>query len=462
MSLVQGIKVITRIVVPGVLLMALLLAGCQTPPAGPTPAPTLLPSNETATVEATPTQEQPTPTQGPPTAEPVTEADLDAALAVVRSFLAQLATGDYRAAYGTQLTTGGQQRLADLVLGRLALENPHISFFELLGAQPVDQRIAVDVVWRETFEGQGELGVQEATVFLARQDSRVLVDDIVLGGFTPAATPVPPPLPQAEVLTSPAVTGQEMRFRASGFQVGETVLIWLELADGTLLEPLFGTSGGEGSIEVAYDGADTSGLAAGRWIWWAQALRDSSRNTGITFEVAPGAVATPTQPPVTLAPTQPPVQSTVAPAATIPSPAAPPTPTPAPPPPSTAYGAPTLLWPEPVTSRDFGSALIVEFVPVADELAADELYELVLVATNPQGAVYNAGSVRGRGDLCQGVRNTPCVTLIANEQFMRDFHPSGFEGRGEWYVQVVRQTGADQFTAVSPPSETRTVLLKPR
>ena len=186
----QGMNKIKQMVVPGVLVLALLLAGCQTPPDGPTPAP-----SETATVEATPTEAPPTPTLEPPplpTAEPVTEADLDASLDVARDFLARLSAGEYRVVYGSLLTTGGQQRLADLVLGRLALSNPHISFFELLGSQPADGRIAVDVVWRETFEGQGELGTQEATVFLARQGDQILVDDVVLGSFSPAATPVPP------------------------------------------------------------------------------------------------------------------------------------------------------------------------------------------------------------------------------------------------------------------------------
>jgi hypothetical protein len=234
------------------------------------------------------------------------------------------------------------------------------------------------------------------------------------------------------------------------------------LADGTLLEPLFGTADSQGVLDVAYDGAETSGQPAGRWIWWAQALRDSARNTGITFEVQAGPTVTPTQPPVAVAPTQPPARPTAAPAATAPPVAAPP-PTPTPePPPSTAYGAPTLLWPEPVTSRDFGSALIVEFVPVADVLAADEFYELVLVASTQAGTVYNAGSVRGKGDTCDAIYDTACVKLIANERFMDGFHIGGVEGRGEWYVQVVRQTGADQFTTVSPPSESRTVLLKPR
>jgi hypothetical protein len=451
-------KTINQLMVPGVLVLALLLAGCQTPPNGPTPAP-----SETATVEVSPTEAPPTPTLGPtplPTAEPVTEADLDASLDVARDFLAKLATGEYRIAYGSLLTTGGQQRLADLVLGRLALSDPHISFFELLGSQPANGRIAVDVIWRETFEGQGELGAQEATIYLARQGDRILVDDVELGSYVPAATPVPPALPRAEALSNPAIAGQELRFQASGFQAGETVLVWLELADGTLLEPFFGTADSQGILDVAYDGAETSGQSAGRWIWWAQALRDSTRNTGITFDVQPGPTATPTQPPVVVAPTQPPARPTAAPAATAP-PVAAASPTPAPAP-GTAYGAPTLLWPEPVTSRDFGSALIVEFVPVADVLAADEFYELVLVASTQTGTVYNAGSVRGKGETCDGVYSTACVKLIANEQFMRGFHPDGVDGNGEWYVQVVRQTGADQYTPASPPSESRIVLLKPR
>lgn len=450
----QGMKKIKLMVVPGVLVLALLLAGCQNPPSGPTPAPI-----ETTTVEASPTEAPPTPTLAAtplPTTPPVTEADLDASLEVVRDALAKLSNGDYRIVYGSLLTTAAQQQLADLVLGRLALSNPHISFFELLGAQPADGRVAVDVVWRETFDGQGEVGAQEATFYLARQDDKLLVDDVQLGAYRPAATPVPPPLPKAETLTNPAVAGQELRFRASGFQAGETVLTWLELADGVLLQPTFGVTDEEGVLEVTFAGNQTLGQEAGRWIWWAQALRDSTRNTGITFEVQAAPTATAPPPTATPRPTQAPVQP--APTATTVV-AAEPTATSAP---STAYGAPVLIWPEPVTSRDFGSALIVEFIPVADELAADELYELVLVSKSQQGTVFNAGSVRGRGDACTGVRNTPCVTLIANERFMSDFHPSGVEANGEWYVQVVKQTGADQYTPVSPPSETRTVILKPR
>ncbi len=455
----QGMKKLKQTVWPMALVLAFLLAGCQTPPSGPTPAPTSDTPIETTTVATAPLQASPTPTSGPtvtPTGEPVTEEDIDASLAVARDFVARLSTGDYRAVYGSLLTTEGQQRLADLVLGRLALANPHISYFELLGSQPAGQRIAVDVLWRETFEGQGDIGSQEATVYLARQGDQILVDDVVLGNFTPAATPAPPPLPRAEALTSPAVAGQEMRFRASGFQVGETVLAWLELADGTLLEPLFGTTDGEGAVEVAYTGDDTGNLPAGRWIWWAQALRDSARNTGITFDVqaAPTAAPTPTSPPT---PTRAPARPTTAPAATPAPPA--PTATAAP---STAYGPPTLIWPEPITERSFGSALIVEFVPVAAELAADEFYELILVGKTDQGTIFNQGAVLGKGDACQGVRNTPCLTLIAEERFMAPFHRDGSDSRGEWSVRVVRQTGAGQYTPVSPSSEVRVVTLKPR
>lgn len=458
----QGMRELKQTVVPVVLVLALLLAGCQNQPGGPTPAPTSELSSETAAVVTAPPQAPPTPTSGPtatPTAQPVTEEDIDASLTVARDFLARLSTGDYRAVYGSLLTTEGQQRLADLVLGRLALANPHISYFELLGSQPAGQRVAVDVVWRETFEGQGEVGSQEATVFLARQGDQVLIDDIALGSFTPAPTPAPPPLPRAEVLSSPAVAGQEMRFRASGFQVGETVLAWLELADGTLLDPLFGVSNEEGAVEVAYPGGETSDLPAGRWIWWAQALRDSARNTGITFDVQAAAAAapTPTAPPT---PTQAPARPTATPAAAAvtPVPAAPT----ATQPPSTAYGAPTLIWPEPLTERSFGSALIVEFIPVAAELAADEFYELVVTGETEQGTIYNQGRVLGKGGACQGVRETPCVTLIADERFMDPFHRGGIDSRGEWYVQVVRQTGVDQYTPASPPSEVRVVTLKPR
>jgi hypothetical protein len=78
------------------------------------------------------------------------------------------------------------------------------------------------------------------------------------------------------------------------------------------------------------------------------------------------------------------------------------------------------------------------------------------------GMVYTAGSVRGKGDTCDGVYDTPCVKLIAHERFMDLFYPEGNEGNGEWYVQVVRQSGADQFTAISPPSQSRIVVLKPR
>lgn len=454
----QGMNMIQRKVVPGMLALALLLAGCQTPPSGPTPASTTAPPSETAIVEATPPQAPPTATVGPtatPTGVPFTEADLEGSLQVAQDFLARLATGDYRSAYGSLLSTQGQQRLADLVLGRLALSNPHISFFELLGAEPANERIAVDVVWLETFEGQGEVGTQEATIYLARQGDDILIDDVALGSYVPAATPMPPMLPKAEALSTPAVAGEEMRFRASGFQASEIVLTWMELADGTLLKPLFGTSDAQGVFEVTYAGDETRGLETGRWIWWAQALRDSTRNTGITFEVqaAPTAVPTPTT-----APTRPPAQPTAAPpaAATTVATAT------AAPAPGVAYGAPTLLWPEPLTSRDPGSALVVEFVPVADTLAADEWYELTVIGRTLQGAVYNAGSVRGKGDACDGQYGTPCVKLIAGERFMDPFFLGGVEGRAEWYVQVVRQTGIDQFTPVSPPSESRSVILTPR
>lgn len=441
-------------VVPGVLAAALLLAGCQSQPAEPSPVATLPAVSETTTAQPAPPEATPTPTQTPaPTAQPISEADVEASLARTRDFLARLSTGDYRAAYGALLTTAGQQRLADLVLGRLALANPHISYFELLGAQPEEGRVAVNVLWRETFEGQGEVGTQEATVLLTRQGEQFLIDDMVLGSFTPAATPAPPSLPRAETLSSPAVAGQEMSFRATGFQAGETVLVWLELADGTLLEPLFGVSDSEGAIEVTYPGGETSGLADGRWIWWAQALRDSARNTGITFDVQPEQVV------VAPTATQPPPRPTATAAPVAAAPTAPPAPT-ATATPSTAYGAPTLLWPEPLTSRNAGSALVVEFVPVTGELGPDEWYELVLVARDPAGMVYNAGSVRGKGDLCDGVYDTPCVKLIALERFMDLFYPRNGEGRGEWYIQVVRETGPEQFVPISLPSEARVVLLK--
>jgi hypothetical protein len=104
----------------------------------------------------------------------------------------------------------------------------------------------------------------------------------------------------------------------------------------------------------------------------------------------------------------------------------------------------------------------VEFVPVTGDLAPDELYELVLIAADLQGNVYNGGSVRGRGNPCSGQYSQPCLSLTADERFMSPFHPTGVEGRGTWYVQVVRQTGDGQFTPVSPPSEQRIVILKPR
>ena len=137
--------------------------------------------------------------------------------------------------------------------------------------------------------------------------------------------------------------------------------------------------------------------------------------------------------------------------------AAPPTDTPAP---STAYGAPLLLLPEPLTSREFNSALIVEFQSVAEELAFDEFYQLNLIATNLQGTIYNGGSVQGKGGACDGQYNVPCRQLIADERFMNPFFPDGVEARGEWFVQVVKETAPGQFTPVSPPSEVRVVNLK--
>jgi hypothetical protein len=450
-----------------VVLILLLVAGCGRPPeVEPTavPAPST-PVDETpnADIEPTDTSTPAEPTDTPTskttptdTPVPISETDLDGALQVVRDFLAGLAQGEYRDVYGSLLTTVGQQQLADLVLGRLALTNPHISYFELLGAEPAGDRIAVDVVWQETYEGQGDVGTQEATVYLARQDGVFLVEDVELGDYQPAATPIPPPLPRAEALTSPAIAGQEMRFRGSGFEGGETILTWLELPDGSQVVPGLERTDEDGVFELSYPADATAGLQAGRWIWWAQALRDSTRNSGITFEVevAPTPTATPTEVPTQPRPTatRPPAQPTAAPTAA-------PTDTPAP---SAAYGAPVALWPEPVTSRDYGSALVVEFVPVADELAPDEFYELVLVASDAVGNVYNAGSVRGKGGACDGQYSQPCRQLIGDERFMELFHPDGTEGTGTWYVQVVKQTGPDQFTPVSPPSEPRTVILKPR
>ena len=52
--------------------------------------------------------------------------------------------------------------------------------------------------------------------------------------------------------------------------------------------------------------------------------------------------------------------------------------------------------------------------------------------------------------------------MIADERFMDLFHPEGVDGRGEWNVQVVKQVGPDNYQAVSPPSETRIVILKSR
>lgn len=448
-----------RLIVLGSLAALLVIsAACSRQPEGePSPEPAIA-TPTTVTEEATAPPAD-TPTLAPtdtPALPPITEAEVDGALDLVREFLGKLSTGEYREAYGSHLTTAGQERLAELILGRLALSNPHISFFELLGAEPLADRIAVDVVWNETFEGQGDVGQQQARVLLARQDDGFLVDDIELGAYDPAATPVPPSLPRAEILTAAPAAGQAMSFRASGFQGGETILSWLELPDGTALDPVFGVSDGNGSFETTYDGQVVAGLDAGNWIWWVQALRDSSRNAGITFAVAaePTAAPTATQPPtatprpVVVQPTQPPAAATAPPTATVA--------------PSTAYGAPILLWPEPLTSREFNSALIVEFQAVAEELAADEFYELVLTATNLQGTVYNGGSVQGKGDACDGQYSVPCRKLIANERFMNLFYPDGVEARGDWFVQVVRETAPGQFTPISPPSEVRSVILKPR
>ena len=52
--------------------------------------------------------------------------------------------------------------------------------------------------------------------------------------------------------------------------------------------------------------------------------------------------------------------------------------------------------------------------------------------------------------------------MIADERFMDPFHPDGNDGRGEWSIQVVKQVGPDTYEAVSPPSETRIVILKTR
>lgn len=463
------------------LLVVLALAGCVqggTLPSSPvvqpgqTPSVTgaapvaSIPADAAGTPSSTTQEQGAVATAGPaqgatatPTTAPPSEVEVAAALDLVQDFLGQLADGGFREVYGSLLTTAGQQRLADLVLGRLALTDPHISYFEILGAVPVESRIAVDVVWQESYGDQGLVGTQPARVLLARQAGDYLIDDVELAEYRPAATPLPPPLPRAEALTNPAVPGEDMRFRASGFESGETVLAWLELPDGSLTAATFQSTDADGAFELAYAAATTQDLQPGRWIWWAQALRDSTRNTGITFDV----VAPPTP---TLAPTPSPVptrapQPTATPAsAAQPAPTLPATATPEPA--AAGYGAPTLLWPELETSRNFGSALIVEFVPVTGDLASDELYELVLTAADLQGNVYNGGSVRGRGNPCSGQYNQPCLSLTADERFMTPFHPTGVEGRGTWYVQVVRQTGDDQFTPVSPPSEQRVVILKPR
>lgn len=446
------------------LALLLLIAGCSRNPQGeltPTlttvePTQTLAPLPTDTSSATQPPTSVPTP-QGTdtPTVVPVTQAELDTGLQVARAFLAGLSAGDFRQVYASLLTTAGQQRLADLVLGRLALTNPRISYFELLGAEAASDRIAVDVSWEESYEGQGLVGRQAARILLARQDEAFLVDDVELAEYAPAATPPPPPLPRAEALTNPAAPGQDMQFRASGFANGETVLAWLELPDGSLTAPSFQSTDANGTFELAYSGATTSNLQPGRWIWWAQALRDSTRNTGITFDVLALPSPTAAPPPVPTRPAQP--RPTAAP---TPRPAQP---SPTPQPPSVAYGAPVLLWPDAVgTSREYPGVLVVEFVPVADQLAGDEFYEMILVARDPVGNVYNAGSLRGKGDTCSGRYNQPCRSLAADTRFMDLFYPSGFEGQGAWYVQVVRQTGPDQFTPVSPPSEQRTVILKPR
>ncbi|MEA3336113.1 MAG: hypothetical protein U9R25_09415 [Chloroflexota bacterium] len=448
-------RIVLRILALGLLLPALLLlAGCSSTPeveptlVPPTSAPVETPEADTPTpVPPKPTKESTATPTSTPSAVPLADSDLEIGMETAHDFLTGLAGGEFRGVYGSLLTTSGKEKLADLVLGRLALANPHISFFEVLGAEPTaDRQVAVNVLWQETYEGQGIVGAQPATIFLARENDTFLVEDIELGEYLPEATPVPPALPRAEALVNPAIPGSEMRFRASGFEGGETVLTWLELPEGGLLEPGFATADPQGGFERAYQGEATTGVSAGRMIWWAQALRDSSRNTGITFDVAPAPTATATP---TRAPTRARPKPTALPRATA---------TPAPP--STAYSAPVSLWPEQETSREEGSALIVEFVPPVGQLAPEDFYELVLVARDPLGNVYNAGSVRGKGDACHGQYSQPCLSLTAYERFMKLFHRDGFEGQGTWFVQVVRQTGPDQFETVSPPSEPRLVILK--
>ena len=273
-----------------VVLAILLMAGCSPPPPGqPTPTPAASVPTDTPTIEPTITS-LPAPTLAPTvvstpteTPIPITEADLEISLQAVREFMTLLAQGEFRQVYGSYLSTAGQQRLAELILGRLALPNPHVSFFELLGAEPAQDGVAVDLTWQETHDDQGLVGIQPARVFLVRQDDRFLVDAIQLAEYQPAATPVPQPMPRAEAMTNPATPGEEMRFRATGFEGDETVLAWLELPDGSLTDPVFQTTSEEGAFELTYPGELTRDLAAGRWIWWAQALRDSARNTGITF-----------------------------------------------------------------------------------------------------------------------------------------------------------------------------------
>lgn len=459
-------KLTKRMVLSGVLVSALLLAGCRTPSDKPTPTPT--PPVEIVT--ETPPTLTPEPS---PTGAPISEQDIQAALKQAEAFLAGLSTGEYRNVYGTLLTTNGQEKLADLVLGRLALANPHISYFELLGAEPLDGRVAANVIWRESSDEQGEVGTQQAKILLARQGDQFLVDEVELGEYLAAATPAPPPLPRAEALTSSATVGQEMRFRVTGFQADETILTWLELPDGNLLDATLSQTDANGAFETAYPGEQTATLQSGRWIWWAQALRDSSRNTGITFEVAAVPTVVPTDTPVptaTAVPTTAPVRVTAVPTPTRPAAAVPtatsapvavvpPTATPVPQP--SGYPAPTLIWPEPETSRDYNSALIVEFVPVTGALAANEWYQLTVIGRNG-GQVYNGGSVQGKGDACDGFRSTPCVKLIANERFLSGFFLTGMDGTGSWYIQVVRQTGPETYEPISPPSEVRTVKFNHR
>ncbi|MCB0243797.1 MAG: hypothetical protein KDI12_10325, partial [Anaerolineae bacterium] len=116
-----------KLLVLGLLAALLVLAAaCNRQPEGePSPVPaTVAPVEATDAPPPTPAD---TPTLSPsdtPTSLPVTDADVDRALTVVRDFLGQLSTGAYREAYGSRLTTAGQERLSELILGRLALSNP--------------------------------------------------------------------------------------------------------------------------------------------------------------------------------------------------------------------------------------------------------------------------------------------------------------------------------------------------